>query len=258
MVAKSKLENDLKGFFIKYNNEFVGPAIKYIMENVIKEPPPNILVPASVWKDSVKAELENYFNAVDINTRIESGWKAIQEDMNTHLSAVEKENFKQEFKKGVDNLLKKITDKKEVTVNAKDFELKPITLFELMELPEKTFESLYAIGERLYSNKLYSQAGDVFFVINMLDSRRFNVWLAYGMCEQHLERIENALSAFAMASITNIESPLPYIHSAQCCIGISEFSEAKAYLKLAGDALKAHDPNNKQLKDYIVRLESNC
>ncbi len=106
------------------------------------------------------------------------------------------------------------------------------TFGSLFGYEDSDYEVLYALGHSLYSQARYEDAMRIFgflVVNNQLEKRFFN---AFASSLQMLERYTEAVQYYSMASLLDIEDPLPTFHTAECFLALSWKAEAKEALEL--------------------------
>lgn len=143
---------------------------------------------------------------------------------------------------------------------AKD-EQKPefLSYQELFSISNETVEKFYEIGLNLFEHEKYQDAADVFFLLNTLDGRRYNVWIAQGLAEKNLESWESAVEAFSRAHVFNKEAPGPLLHSAECYLALGRKSDAKECIENVLEVVKdKHDEVATFIRDSANELKSKC
>lgn len=120
------------------------------------------------------------------------------------------------------------------------------SLGELVSFSEEAMQHFYEAAYQLYQSGRDKEAADAFFFLCTLHPAVQVYWLGLGMAEQCLNRFEEALSAYAMASLLEPQDPLPYYHSAACYHALQDAANARKSLEMAldyfgddHDALKA-------------------
>lgn len=234
-----KIKND---FLEKLKTELIAPEVERIMKE--QAPPPNGLEPQKVWEQKLRTNLMDLFSGEAVLNKMNEGFEAISEN----LTPVEIEKISEEWRRGVELWIEKSKSKEEKEP--------PLCLQEIMELSEETLGRFYTAGNYFFEHQEYHKASDIFYVIISLDPRRYNCWMALGLSEVHQQRWEPALISFSMASIMNIESPYPYLYSAECCLRDHRKEEAAVYKNLAKEAIENGDFKNKQeLLNSLHRIQ---
>lgn len=106
-------------------------------------------------------------------------------------------------------------------------------LHEIIGFSQEILQHFYAAAYRLYQTGKDSEAADAFFFLTALDPSVKVYWLGLGMAEQCLNRFEEALTAYAMASMIDVEDPLPYYHSGACYHAVRDLDNARKSLEMA-------------------------
>ncbi len=107
------------------------------------------------------------------------------------------------------------------------------SLQEIIAFPQELMERFYAAAYTLFQVGKESEAADAFFFLATLNPSVHAYWLALGMAEQGLKRYENALAAYAMASLIEVEDPLSYYYSAACYHALQDEENMRRSLEMA-------------------------
>lgn len=232
-----------KAFFEKFEKEVVEPLIAEIMKEQFSTPPPNLLVPEKVWKENTKQQLKDICSTKELRARLISGQVAAINDLKGHLSPDVFQRFQENWRQGVEKLIA-IAEQGLPKENKEEF---PPALQTLIGVTEETLGHIYDSGVRHFQKMDFHKASDIFYLVTLIDYLRHNAWISLGLCEMENHHFEKALEAFGMASITDIDNPLPYITSAECSIELGKDHDAKQFLNLARAAI-LHQPKESQEK----------
>lgn len=101
----------------------------------------------------------------------------------------------------------------------------------LMDYTDQELEAIYALGHSLYSQEQYSNAVKcfAFLVANVQTDKRYTSALASSL--QMLKRYEEAMQYHCMATLMDVEDPLPLFHTAECFINLGQIQEAQEALQ---------------------------
>lgn len=128
------------------------------------------------------------------------------------------------------------------------------TLGSALEYSETDYEALYAFGHSLYSQSRYQDAVRIFgFLVmhNHLEPRYMNAYASsLQMCGNYLE----ALKLYSMASLMDIEDPLPTLHTAECMLAldmVKEVREALVHVLRQSDA-----PQHAELRARALAMQA--
>lgn len=235
------IKNTLEPFLNKAKAELFTTYVEEAMKEYFHTPPPNILESKEVWKKKNSTELMDLFSGGSAMDKTIAGFEAINEDLEVHLSTVDRERISQEWEHGVEAWIAKSKKIEEQTTPP------PESLMEILELSENTFNDFYQAANRYFKQKDFQKASDAFYSIAGLDARRYNVWISLGLSEAHNQRFEPALISFSIASIIDPAAPEPYLFSAECCLKDNRREEARIYLDLAEEAVKNSARNDKHI-----------
>lgn len=227
-------------FFDKFEKEIVEPLVAEIMKEQFSVPPPNLLVPEKVWKEDTRKNLMSVCGAKELREKLISAQVTVLGELKTELPPVDFQKFQENWKQGVDQLI--VTPEKELSKEQEQF---PPSLQSIMGITEETISHIYDVGVRYFQKLDYHKASDIFYLVTLIDYLRHNAWTSLGLCEMENLNFDQALEAFGMASITDIDNPLPYITSAECSIELGKLDDAKQFLDLARAAV-LHQPQGEQ------------
>jgi type III secretion system low calcium response chaperone LcrH/SycD len=135
---------------------------------------------------------------------------------------------------------------------ASSHHLKGKTLQEIFGISDLVLFCFYKVGHALYAEKAYRDAAQVFFFLTILSPFVKDYWLALGMAEKLSDDYEQALYAFAMASLMNINDPEPHLHATECYILLKNVPLAVAELEMA----KKFIPHHENPEKWKVHLET--
>ena len=242
----------LEPFLDKTKTEFFSSAIESAMKELFPHPPHDSLEPENIWEEKKRKEVLAILSGQAAIDKSIAGFDAIAMDLKHHLKSAEMEKISKEWELGVQAWMAHAKLKEQVAPL-------PKSLMEVIGISEETLNHFYHSANRHFQAKDYKAASDAFYVIAGLDPNRFNVWMALGLSEAHTGRYEPALISFSIASLLDSKAINPYLFSAECCIKNNQIDEAKAYIKLASDAVHQSALKDKQpLQDSIQKLTQMC
>ncbi|WP_153100014.1 SycD/LcrH family type III secretion system chaperone [Paraburkholderia hayleyella] len=105
--------------------------------------------------------------------------------------------------------------------------LEGVTPGQLAGIPPDGYETLYALGHRLYQQDEYLDALRIFgFLLTQnFHDRRF--MLAFGATLQMLGRFEEALKYYVVCGTLKLDDPAPAFHLAECLLKMGRTSDAR-------------------------------
>lgn len=113
------------------------------------------------------------------------------------------------------------------------------TFREARGLTRENMEALYTLGYNAYNSGQYEQAHRAFQFLCVFDHIERKYWLALGACRQLLKRHAEAVDAYAIASLLDIQDPVPPLRAAECHLALGRRDQAivalEAVLLAAGD-----------------------
>lgn len=241
-----ELEDQLK----QLEKEILHPLVDEMMKK--EAPPPNGLVSPQAWKEKKKQELLEFYSGKKDFDRVNRALEVLNSDFSSHLTPIELDTLSVEWQQGIENINVLFNKPVEEPLTVPN-----VTLSEMMHLSDTFIETFYSVGVKCFQKQDYTKAADIFFLLSLIDFKRHAIWLSLGLAEMKIKEYEPALHAFAMASITNSQTPYPYIYSAECCIALDRFAEASTYFDLAKETISQSTLEEKgDLLGQIKNLES--
>ena len=80
---------------------------------------------------------------------------------------------------------------------------------------------------------IFPNSSDIFLFLGTLNPFNHDYWLGLGMSLQRCQEYERAIDAYELASLANIESPVPYFYLGKCLFAIHDRENALQALELA-------------------------
>jgi len=122
-------------------------------------------------------------------------------------------------------------------------------------ISDKTINLFYQCGSHAYEHHHYKEACDIFFLVTSLSPAHANAWIALGLCERKGHNIQEALLAFAMATLIDNSIAAPQVYSAESYAEQKNYEDALESLQLAKEiAQKNPEHNPPSLTPYINKL----
>lgn len=127
------------------------------------------------------------------------------------------------------------------------------TLGWMQNYDDTDYEALYALGHNLYAQSRYADAVRIFsFLVlqNHLEPRYMNAYASsLQMAGDYLE----AIKCYSIASLMDMEDPLPTFHSAECLLAANMVTEAQEALGFVINQCKA--PQYAELKARALTMQ---
>jgi len=230
----------------------IDDAIKTLTKNATDSLTKQLIAnsPDPVDEKELKKEISSFLDIKVEEKRINSAFDSIVDYLHRHGSPVELEEIRENWREAFEKFTTLLAEERAFT--EKDME---ISLQEAIGISQKTFDQFYKTGRELYSHKEYQKAADIFFTLALFNQYYYNVWLSLGLSEQHCGHFDAALRAYAMAAITNIDSPEPFLHGADCCIAMHDKHEAELYLEEAVERIDKDRNQYESLRPHAVRMK---
>lgn len=104
------------------------------------------------------------------------------------------------------------------------------TLGAAQNYDDADYETLYTLGHRLYGQARYQDAVRVFGFLVLHNHLENRYTTAYASSLQMVARYPEAIQYYSMASLLDINDPLPTFHTAECLLAMGLVAEAKEAL----------------------------
>lgn len=183
-------------------------------------------------KERTKLKIMDAFTARDITGRIEEGFTALSRKMKNPLEQGSIDKIKAflnpDNEEKIKNFQEAFGTVDDLYCLKDEFQLSDHFMFEMYKTGVDTYEQ----------EKQYADAANIFLILAVLDPLKKEHWLSYGMVEHKLHRFEDALRAYAIAIIYDIDDPVPYYCSGQCYLGKHEEKLARFFFEKTLEVLK--------------------
>jgi type III secretion system low calcium response chaperone LcrH/SycD len=126
------------------------------------------------------------------------------------------------------------------------------TLAEALGHTVESVETVHYLAYTFYSQAKYDQAMRLFAYLlttNHVDRRYYS---GFAACMHKLNRHEEALKYYGIASVLDLTDPEPVMHCAECFMALGNVPKARFSLDYALDQARAHEVHNK----FVPRLEA--
>lgn len=105
-------------------------------------------------------------------------------------------------------------------------------LGDIMGYSETEYEAMYALGHNHYSQERYLDALKCFGFLVAHNTMEPRYMSAFACTLQMLQRYREAIQYHSLASVMDLEDPLPTFHTAECFVALEMHQEAGEALKL--------------------------
>ncbi len=107
------------------------------------------------------------------------------------------------------------------------------TVQEVLAFSDGAMAKFYTAAYHLFEMKRYREASNAFLFLATLNPTRVDYWIGLGMATQFCHKYEEAIDAYEMAAICQIDNPVPYFYLAKCLFAIHDRESALQALDLA-------------------------
>lgn len=126
------------------------------------------------------------------------------------------------------------------------------TFQEILGFGDDQMERFYQFAYHLFNEKQYDKCREAFIFLTTVNPYVHNYWLGLGIVEQMRGCFNEALLAYAMAILTDMNNPLPHYHSASCYRAMGDASSAQISYRMAIRSCGNH-PEFNQIREEAER-----
>lgn len=106
------------------------------------------------------------------------------------------------------------------------------TLATIQGIGQDKVDGLYAFAHSLYERQRYEDARKLFTYLVTLDHHETRYMGAVASCLQMLQRYDEAIEYYCLASIYDLGDPRPTFHTAECLLAQGRTAEARDALSM--------------------------
>lgn len=125
-----------------------------------------------------------------------------------------------------------------------------------MGLSDSMVEGIYGHAYRLYNTGKYQEAGQLFRLLIMLNPIMAKYPLGLAACFHMAKDYESAATTYALVSVIDPTSPIPYYHASDCYIQMKDLSAAIVSLEMAIDLCVGKDQFSLIRERSLFSIES--
>jgi type III secretion system low calcium response chaperone LcrH/SycD len=134
-----------------------------------------------------------------------------------------------------------LTDDQLITV-IDAFLNKGLALQDLKGIPDASMEAVYGMAYNLYNGGRFQDAETLFKYLTVLNHWEKKYWMGLGGARQVLGNYQEAIEAYAMATLIDMMNPMPHFQAAICHLGLGNIQEAQVALECVLEVVKDGDP----------------
>jgi len=113
-------------------------------------------------------------------------------------------------------------------INEEGYILKDFT-----KITDDEMEALYAVALQEIDAGKFDDAEHRFLLLCRLDHYNGKYWLGLGVCRQMVKRYKDAIAAYSLAGVHDMENPVPGLRAAECYLAIGDLENAMSGAKAA-------------------------
>lgn len=104
------------------------------------------------------------------------------------------------------------------------------TFQDFTQLTPQSMEAIYMVAFNQYNAGKYEEAEKIFQLLSLLNHFDKRFWLGLGGAREQLKKYDEAVKAFSMLVVLDMEDPLPAMLSAKCFMAQGKVSDAESAL----------------------------
>lgn len=102
---------------------------------------------------------------------------------------------------------------------------------EIFDIPDSIVEELYLLGNVLYQNGKYPEAGEIFRHLLLVEPRSYLYAIGFAACVEELKEYALAIKAYSLASLNDPQNPLPLFRASECAYRLKDDEVYKGFLQ---------------------------
>ncbi len=114
---------------------------------------------------------------------------------------------------------------------AKEFITSGKPLKEILQLNDDVIEMVYTHAYFLYQSAKYQQASHVFWILNALSPEDVRFYIGIAACHHQQKKYLEAATVYILASVIDLDDPMPFYYLSDCQIEMGLFELAKESLQ---------------------------
>ena len=186
---------------------------------------PNQVIPKQTQKERLQQQLDQEFSV--FTKRIKDGVKQIMQSM-VKLELVSAATI-QDLNRLLELSQNFVVDNTKLVAQLKQEK----SLQEIVKISDCTLDKLYMAAKHLYDQKQYTQSANAFYLLTILNPKRYSFWLGLANSEYFTHNFQLALIAYANCCQVNPNDPICHIFSSRCYEELKEGKLAINALDLA-------------------------
>ena len=123
---------------------------------------------------------------------------------------------------------------------------------EILGFTPETMHKFYQAAYRLFEGRHYVDAANAFLFLVTLNPYNPQYWLGLGMSTQLSGNYEDAIDAYELAAICELENPVPYFYLAKCLFAMHDRESALQALDLSIE----YAEDKVEYKDLLQQAEA--
>lgn len=127
------------------------------------------------------------------------------------------------------------------------------TYQDMLQISNEEMQSYYSVAIEYFKNHQYAEAADCFLFLCALNPLKSNLWLRLGNAEHSLQHDEDALEAYAMATLLDANDPFPHLYAAEIYQRQNKTHESEECLNIC-ITLIDQEPKFESLRKSVLQM----
>ncbi len=107
------------------------------------------------------------------------------------------------------------------------------TLGDLKGFTPEEMEAVYSLAYNLHQQGRFEEAEKLFQFLCFYEHLDKRFWMGLGACRQQLKRHREAIEAYSVLGMLDMENPYPPLHAADCYVALGDMEKAESALEAA-------------------------
>lgn len=130
------------------------------------------------------------------------------------------------------------------------------TLAQSKGISSEELEAVYSMGYAYYNSGKMDEAEKVFKFLTVFSHTTAKYWIALGGVRQAKREYADAIQAYALAALFDVELPKPHYFAAECALAMGDLDNAESGVRTLLELAKAGTPENDKYRAKAEALLS--
>lgn len=123
-------------------------------------------------------------------------------------------------------------------------------------IPPQASNELYLMAYNFYNNGKYDEAQNCFRTLVTIDAYQVDYWIGLGASLQMLKEYQEAIAAYAIASLIDAKNPIAHFHAAECFFALQMKAQGLNALENAEQLSKGKEKYSQLMARIVLMRQS--